>query len=184
MNHHKRLAVTSVSAVASLAVSAGLIVVAAPARADSAPASTVQARTAPAGVTQPVPKPKGPKAKVAGYKKLTKKAKKVANKVRNEWRQIKRIGGWRAGSRWSGDHPGGRAVDVMIPKWKTKKYKAVGWRIAKFFANKKNAKKYKIHYVIFRKKIWTVQTPRWRSMANRGGATANHLDHVHISVKR
>ena len=32
---------------------------------------------------------------------LTKKAKKVANKVRNDWRAIKSIGGWRAGSRRS-----------------------------------------------------------------------------------
>ena len=117
---------------------------------------------------------------MTNYHRLTKKAKRVATKVRNEWRRIKTIGGWRGGSRYSGDHPAGRAIDVMIPKWK--KNKALGWSIARYFA--RNAKKYTIHYVIFRQKIWTVQNPRWRAMPNRGGATANHFDHVHISVKR
>ena len=125
------------------------------------------------------PKKKG-KAKISNHKRLTKRAKKVALKVRSGWASIKSIGGWRAGSRYSGDHPAGRAIDVMIPSWK--KNKNLGYSIAKYFA--KHAKKYKIHYVIFRQKIWTVQTPRWRKMANRGGATANHFDHVHISVKR
>ncbi|MFT4216883.1 MAG: hypothetical protein QM619_06820 [Micropruina sp.] len=126
--------------------------------------------------------PKGPKATVHNYERLTGKAKKVANKVRDDWRKVKSIGGWRAGSKYSGDHPAGRAIDVMIPNWR--KNASLGWSIAKYFTRKSTAKKYKIHYVIFRQKIWTVQNPHWRKMANRGGATANHFDHVHISVKR
>lgn len=150
--------------------------------------------TATATTTKAKPKPKkkkakkkkttkkatGPKAKVSNYGRLTAKAKRVANRVRDSWRAIKSIGGWRAGSRYSGDHPAGRAIDVMIPNWRRNAH--LGWAIAKHFV--KYRKKYGIHYVIFRQKMWTTATPRWRHMSNRGGATANHYDHVHISVKR
>lgn len=206
MNLSTRLAGTAAAAAATLALAVGSFGLAAPANADpmvdpsvtsspsTAPSSTTPAPSTttptPSTTTTAKPKPKKkakkakkrPKAKVSNYKRLTAKAKRVANKVRNDWRKVKRIGGWRAGSRYSGDHPAGRAIDVMIPRWK--KNAKLGYSIAKYLAKKKNAKKYKIHYVIFRQKIWTVQNPHWRKMANRGGATANHFDHVHISVKR
>ncbi|MFT3970008.1 MAG: hypothetical protein QM695_06950 [Micropruina sp.] len=176
MNNRTRLATATVT----LALTVGTFAATAPASAgvaESRGVASAQTVTSTAKLSG-----NAPKAKVSHYKRLTKKAKRVANKVRNDWRAIKSIGGWRAGSRYSGDHPAGRAIDVMIPKWR--KNAGLGWSIAKYFAKKKNAKKYKIHYVIFRQKIWTVQTPRWRKMGNRGGATANHFDHVHISVKR
>lgn len=191
-----RLSVSAASAAATLALAIGAFGVAAPANADPViePTSTATVTAAPTVTPTPTPtaststtKPKpakkakkGPKAKVRNYKRLTQRAKRVANKVRSEWRAIKVIGGWRAGSRYSNDHPAGRAVDVMIPHWK--KNARLGRSIASYFT--KHAKTYKIHYVIFRQKIWTVQNPHWRTMPNRGGATANHFDHVHISVKR
>lgn len=196
----KRLSVSVASVTTTLAVGLSVLAAAAPASAEPGgeptptPTSSTSPTPAPSPTASPTPpttppatpappkKPSGPKAKVHDYKRLTKKAKKVANKVRDDWRKVKSIGGWRAGSKYSGDHPAGRAIDVMIPKWR--KDAKLGWSIAKYFARKSNAKKFKIHYVIFRKKIWTVQNPRWRTMPNRGGATANHLDHVHISVKR
>ena len=196
----KRVATSVAVGGTTLALGVSILAAAAPANAESgtepAPTTSATATATPSPTTSTTPpstppatptpeppkKPSGPKAKVHNYKRLTKKAKKVANKVRDDWRKIKSIGGWRAGSKYSGDHPAGRAIDVMIPKWK--KNAKLGWSIAKYFAKKSKAKKFKIHYVIFRKKIWTVQNPRWRKMANRGGATANHFDHVHISVKR
>lgn len=198
MNISTRLGMSAASAAATLALAIGAFGLASPANAESivAPTTSPSAPSASASptatptaspspsptTTAPAPKPpkKKGKAKISHYKKLTKKAKKVAIKVRNDWHKIKKIGGWRAGSRYSSDHPAGRAIDVMIPSWR--KNAALGKSIATYFA--KNAKKYKIHYVIYRQKIWTVQNPRWRAMANRGGATANHFDHVHISVKR
>ncbi len=180
MSNRTRLAVSAATATVTLALTAGTFVATAPASAgvaESRAVASAQAVTSTAKL-----KSNAPKAKVYNYKPLTKRAKRVANKVRDNWRAIKTIGGWRAGSRYSGDHPAGRAIDVMIPKWK--KNARLGWSIAKYFANKKNAKKYNVSYVIFRQQIWTVQTPRWRKMSNRGGATANHFDHVHISVKR
>ena len=78
------------------------------------------------------------------------------------------------------DHPAGRAVDVMIPSYKTNS--ALGWEIAKYY--RANAKAYNINYIIFGQKIWNIarDSEGWRSMADRGGDTANHYDHVHINT--
>ena len=210
MNVMTRLSVTAASAAATLALVVGVTAVATPAKADPvtpeptvsasaspepsvtptgttpvSPTPSVSTSTSPTPTTtttapKPPKKVKKGKAKISNYKRITKRAKRVALKVRSGWTSIKSIGGWRAGSRYSGDHPAGRAIDVMIPSWK--KNKNLGYSIAKYFT--RHAKKYKIHYVIYRQKIWTTQNRHWRSMADRGGATANHFDHVHISVKR
>ena len=38
--------------------------------------------------------------------------------------------------------------------------------------------------VLYSQKIWTVQrsSEGWRSFSDRGSTTANHYDHVHVSV--
>ena len=47
----------------------------------------------------------------------------------------------------------------------------------------KNRKELNIKYVIWEQKIYAPYTGwKGRPMENRGGDTANHFDHVHISV--
>ena len=41
----------------------------------------------------------------------------------------------------------------------------------------------KAKYVIHEQKIFTASKPYWRPMEDRGNPTANHYDHVHISVR-
>lgn len=41
----------------------------------------------------------------------------------------------------------------------------------------------KAKYVIHEQKIFTASKPYWRLMEDRGDPTANHYDHVHISVR-
>jgi hypothetical protein len=74
-----------------------------------------------------------------------------------------------------GDHPRGRAVDIMISG-------GVGWEIAEFV--RANYTALGVSYVIYSQKIWSVERSGegWRGMSNRGSATANHYDHVHVSV--
>jgi hypothetical protein len=57
-----------------------------------------------------------------------------------------------------------------------------GWEIAKWV--RANAKELGVSEVIHAQKIWTVQrsSEGWRWMEDRGSATANHYDHVHVSV--
>lgn len=48
-----------------------------------------------------------------------------------------------------------------------------------------NARSLEVYYVIHEQRIWSL--PRaaegWRAMADRGSWTANHMDHVHISMQ-
>ncbi|HEX3199630.1 MAG TPA: SH3 domain-containing protein [Propionibacteriaceae bacterium] len=76
----------------------------------------------------------------------------------------------------SGYHGEGRALDCMISDT------SVGWAAAKWV--RANAKSLGVSEVIYRQQIWTVQrsSDGWRSMSDRGSPTANHMDHVHVSV--
>jgi hypothetical protein len=76
----------------------------------------------------------------------------------------------------SGYHGEGRALDGMISD------SSVGWDAARWL--RANAKSLGVMEVIYRQQIWTVQrsSDGWRSMSDRGSPTANHMDHVHVSV--
>ena len=80
------------------------------------------------------------------------------------------------------DHPAGRALDVMLPKYKTTAGRKLGFQVANWA--RANARSLKIKYVIWDQKIWNIQRDRegWRPMASRGSDSANHKDHVHITV--
>jgi len=75
----------------------------------------------------------------------------------------------------NGYHPSGRAVDAMVSGDR-------GWEVARWV--RANAKALGVSEVIHAQKIWTVQrsSEGWRSMEDRGSVSANHYDHVHISV--
>jgi uncharacterized protein YraI len=76
----------------------------------------------------------------------------------------------------SGYHGQGRAIDGMISN------STVGWEAARWL--RANAKSLGVMEVIYRQQIWTVQrsSDGWRPMSDRGSPTANHMDHVHVSV--
>lgn len=97
--------------------------------------------------------------------------------VREKFPEIKTIYGWRSSSAYSSDHPNGRAIDIMIPSYK--KNKALGDRIAQYFID--NHKANHVKYVIWRQRNYTITRGKWVHMADRGGDTANHYDHVHVS---
>ena len=74
-----------------------------------------------------------------------------------------------------GEHGTGRALDMMVDR-------ATGDEIAAYL--QKNYRALGVSQVIWRQRIWTVQLASggWRSMSNRGSATANHMDHVHATT--
>ena len=80
------------------------------------------------------------------------------------------------------DHPAGRALDIMIPKPTTKAGRALGFKVAKWARS--NARSLHIKYVIWDQHIWNIQRDAegWRFMASRGNPTANHKDHVHVTL--
>jgi hypothetical protein len=100
---------------------------------------------------------------------------KVYRSVCANFPQIKSYGGVRADS--MPYHPSGRALDIMLP---SVSQNALGWQIARWVVA--NASQFNIDHVIFDQQIW-IPGSGWRGMEDRGGATANHRDHVHVSVK-
>lgn len=84
----------------------------------------------------------------------------------------------------SGEHPDGRACDYMLSSGgATPSGSQVerGHEIAEWA--RANASRLGIMYVIYRQRIWDARSGGgWESMEDRGGATANHVDHVHVSV--
>ena len=98
----------------------------------------------------------------------------VYNAVTARW-SFKAIGGYRATNNRS-NHGSGGAIDFM-----TYSDSAKGWAVARYLAA--NAGAFDVDHIIFEQKIWTPYKPYWRPMADRGSITANHYDHVHVSVK-
>jgi hypothetical protein len=104
---------------------------------------------------------------------LTSDAIRVHRAVCHRYPQVKTFYGKRSSSGYHGE---GRAVDCMISD------STVGWDIAHWV--RANAKELGAMEVIYRQHIWTVQrsSEGWRPMSDRGSPTANHMDHVHVSV--
>lgn len=96
---------------------------------------------------------------------------KVHQAVCARWPEITSYGTLRG----DGEHSQGRAIDVMVSGDK-------GWEIANYL--RENASALGIEYLIYAQKIWSVERggEGWRAMSNRGSATANHFDHVHVTV--
>ena len=65
------------------------------------------------------------------------------------------------------DHPSGRALGFEVAAWA-----------------RTNARSLRIKYVIWDQRIWNIQRndEGWRHMAGRGNDSANHKDHVHVSL--
>ncbi len=86
---------------------------------------------------------------------------------------VSSFGGYRAGD--DGDHGSGRAVDIMVSG-------EPGWDIARYV--QRHARALGVSYVIYEQQIWLAGNPtsQWKTMDDRGSRTANHFDHVHVSV--
>ncbi|WP_375432888.1 SH3 domain-containing protein [uncultured Friedmanniella sp.] len=80
------------------------------------------------------------------------------------------------------DHPSGRALDLMLPNYTSKKGQALGYAVRDWA--RAHARELGIQYVIFHQHIWNIQrdSEGWRYMSSRGSDSANHINHVHITV--
>lgn len=105
---------------------------------------------------------------------LTSRTVNVLRAVCNQFPNVSDFGGYRSGG--GSYHSSGRAIDVMVSG-------EAGWEIARWV--RANASELGVIEVIYAQNIWTAQRAGdgWRSMSDRGSASANHYDHVHISVR-
>ena len=83
------------------------------------------------------------------------------------------------------EHKEGRALDwhmdMKSKSQRTQVDKALTWITAN---NGEVARRLGIMYIIWNQRIWSTYYPElgWRKMASRGSYTANHKNHVHISL--
>lgn len=103
-------------------------------------------------------------------KGLVPQAAKVYSAVRSTF-GISNIGGRRGGD--PGDHGSGHALDVMCNT-------SQGDAVAAYVMA--HAREFNVKYIIWQQRIWFPGSGTWRHMADRGSITANHYDHVHISI--
>ncbi len=114
---------------------------------------------------------------------ITSRMRGVRDEVDRRFGPFPAIGCYRPGS--DGEHPLGRACDFMLSSGGVmpaaasiqKGYDIAAWAQA-------NAARLGIMYIIYRQRIWDVrmESSGWVPMEDRGSITANHYDHVHISV--
>ncbi|GLZ09159.1 peptidoglycan-binding protein LysM [Actinomadura sp. NBRC 104412] len=124
-------------------------------------------------------KPESPSVGMGG---VTARMLKVKNTIDIEFGPFPTIGCFRGGVD-AQDHATGTACDFMVStggSMPSANGRAQGDRTAQYAIS--NASRLGIKYVIWRQRIYDMRSPGWRMMANRGGITANHYDHVHISV--
>ena len=103
---------------------------------------------------------------------LTSGAVRVYRTVCHAFPQVSSYGGWDN----HGEHSSGRALDIMVSS------ATLGQAIANFLVA--HAAELNLFDVLWAQHIWTPEraSEGWRSMSDRGSATANHYDHVHVSV--
>jgi hypothetical protein len=103
---------------------------------------------------------------------LTSGAVRVYRAVCNNFPQITQYGGYAP----RGEHASGKAIDIMTSDT------GLGDQIAAFL--QRNSSALDLYDIIWHQHIWTPvrSSEGWRSMSDRGSETANHYDHVHVSV--
>ncbi|HET6967442.1 MAG TPA: hypothetical protein VFI44_04145 [Ornithinibacter sp.] len=99
---------------------------------------------------------------------LTTNAARLCTAVQSQF-GLSSIGGYRPNA---GEHSTGQAVDFMVTGSK-------GDAIAAFV--QANVGTYNVQYLIWSQRYWA-PGEGWSTMEDRGSATANHYDHVHVSV--
>ncbi len=137
----------------------------------AAVSSAVQTPTGPVTVVgdefPPCPQP------LAG---LTASMETVYRAICGNFPEVTQFYGYRGGAD-AQDHALGKAVDSMVYGDSD-----LGWRIANYITA--NADFYNVDYVIWQQHIWGNWDGgrQWTLMEDRGSTTANHYDHVHVSV--
>ncbi|GIH69850.1 coiled-coil domain-containing protein [Sphaerimonospora thailandensis] len=113
---------------------------------------------------------------------LTQRLVTVRNAVLREFPMPFGVGCLRGGD--PGEHGKGRACDFMMSsggRMPDAVAKARGDALAQWCID--HAREYGIMYIIWQQKFYDMRTGAgWRMMSDRGGVTANHYDHVHVSV--
>ena len=148
-----------------------------PAPAEEAPAQTAAVETAAAPEVQPVASTPTTGNAIPTDPNLQPQAEAFRQEIAAKF-GITNIGGYREGD--PEDHGKGLAVDVMVPT-----NSELGDQVAQYAID--NMDRAGISYILWKQQFYmpvnNIYGPAntWNQMPDRGGDTANHNDHVHIS---
>jgi hypothetical protein len=84
------------------------------------------------------------------------------------------IGGTRASAADPGGHPSGLALDYMTSG-------ALGDAIVEY--HRAHWDELGVEYIIWKQRMLSSPGGSWKGMEDRGSATANHMDHVHVNYR-
>lgn len=122
-----------------------------------------------------------PESPMVGGSGITPRMLKVRTEIEYKYGPFPTIGCLRPGD--PQDHGTGTACDFMETTGgavATGERESHGTAVANYAIE--NAGRLGIKYVIWRQRIYDMRSPGWEYMSDRGSPTANHMDHVHISV--
>ena len=151
---------------------------------NAAPAAAVTplAAVAPAPAAAPAPVAAAASAATA---RITNSAGDVAPQVRAAADRVVSevpgadsitIGGTRASATDTNGHPSGLALDYMVGS-----NAALGDAIVAFHVA--HWDELGVDYIIWQQRMLSSPNGSWKPMADRGGATANHMDHPHVNYR-
>ena len=86
------------------------------------------------------------------------------------------LGGTRASAADPGGHPSGLAVDYMVGSNSSLGDAIVAYHIAPW-------DELGVDYLMYEQRYLGSPNGSWSMMEDRGGATANHFDHVHVNYR-
>ena len=86
------------------------------------------------------------------------------------------LGGTRPSAADPGGHPSGLALDYMVLSDAALGDAIVEYHIAHW-------DELGVDYVIWQQRMLSSPNGSWKAMADRGGATANHMDHPHVNYR-
>jgi hypothetical protein len=122
----------------------------------------------------------GPRSTIIGGT-MTARMRTALLEIDHRFGPFSAVGCYRAGD--PQDHGSGHACDFMEStggSMPTARAIAHGTSVAQYAIT--HASRLGVKYVIWRQRIYDLRNPGWRAMEDRGGITANHYDHVHVSV--
>ena len=144
----------------------------------SAPALAIAplAAATPAAAAAPAPAPAATAKITNSAGNVAPQAQAAANRVVSEVAGAGSItlGGTRASATDPNGHPSGLALDYMVGSNAALGNAIVAFHVAHW-------DELGVEYVIWQQRILTSPTGEWKAMADRGSATANHMDHPHVN---
>ncbi|SEO48254.1 hypothetical protein [Trujillonella endophytica] len=183
LDQQRAAAEAAAAAAAAAQAEAEAAAAAAVARAEAEAAAAPPARPAGGSSSPAAPAPASGGTAVSAVARISNSAGPIASSVQAAANAVVSnvagagsitLGGTRPSAADPGGHPSGKALDYMVLSDQSLGNAIVQYHIAHW-------DELGVEYLIYRQRILQSPGGSWSTMADRGSATANHFDHVHVN---